>query len=58
MEGKSFHTKSLRQFIDEDPSFVFPDYAGIEYVLIDCWRDREHPEIHSAVRSLLNKMNI
>lgn len=58
MEGQSFHTKSLWQFIDEDPSFVFPDYAGIEYVLIDCWRDREHPEIHSAVRSLLKKMNI
>lgn len=25
--------------------------------LQDCWRDRNHPEIHQAVRSLL-KMNI
>ena len=26
--------------------------------LQDCWRDRNHPEIHQAVRSLLKKMNI
>jgi Fe-S oxidoreductase len=37
---------------------VFPDYKGARYVLSDCWRDREHPEIHEAVRSLLKKMNI
>lgn len=24
----------------------------------DCYRDREHPEVHQAVRKLLKKMNI
>lgn len=26
--------------------------------LQDCFRDRNHPEVHQAVRSLLKKMNI
>ncbi|MDO4520104.1 MAG: hypothetical protein Q4B44_00520 [Erysipelotrichaceae bacterium] len=58
MEGQELRTKSLWQFIDEDADFQFPSYDGREYVLLDCWRDREHPEIHSAVRNLLAKMNV
>ena len=49
---------SFWEILDQDPSFVFPDYHGMEFVLQDCYRDRNHPEIHKAVRSLLTKMNI
>lgn len=58
MESQGFHTESLWQYIDQDENFIFPQYSGEEYVILDCWRDREHPEIHKAVRSLLEKMNI
>jgi Fe-S oxidoreductase len=58
MESQGIHTKSMWEYIDEDPDYVFPDYSGMKFVIQDCWRDREHPEIHQAVRSLLNKMHI
>ena len=58
MEKQGFHTKSLWEILDEDQKFVFPDYSGMHFVIQDCWRDREHPEIHRAVRSLLDKMHI
>lgn len=50
--------ESLWQYFDQDASFSFPDYHGMAMTLQDCWRDREHPEIHQAVRSLLKKMKI
>ena len=33
-------------------------YHGQKMYLQDCFRDRNHPEVHQAVRSLLKKMNI
>ncbi len=58
MESQGIHTKSMWEYIDEDPDYVFPDYSGMKFIIQDCWRDREHPEIHKAVRSLLSKMHI
>ena len=29
---------SLWEIIDRDPSFVFPDYDGLEVTVQDCWR--------------------
>ena len=49
---------SLWQYIDEDNEFPLPDWSGLTVSVQDCWRDREHPEIHAAVRSLLAKMNV
>ena len=58
MEKQGFRTKSFWEILDEDESFVLPDYSGMKFVIQDCWRDREHPEIHKAIRSLLAKMHI
>ena len=54
MEQQGFHTKSFWEVLDEDSEFVLPDYFGMKFVIQDCWRDRKHPEIHQAVRSLLD----
>lgn len=50
--------KSLWLLIDQDASFPFPDLHHKRYVLQDCWRDRNHPEIHQAIRNILKKMNV
>ena len=44
--------------IDKLDNFDFPDYHGQKMYLQDCFRDRNHPEVHQAVRNLLKKMNI
>ncbi len=51
-------TKSLWVYLDELEDLEYPDYHHEKMVLQDCWRDREHPEIHQAVRNILKKMNI
>lgn len=56
-DGK-FRTKNLFLYLDEDGDFPWPDYSGLTVTIQDCWRDREHPEIFAAVRSVLNKMHI
>ena len=57
-EKNGFDTESFWEVIDNDPDFVFPDYSGLHVTLQDCWRDRHKPEIHKAVRSILDKMHI
>lgn len=49
---------SIWELIDQDRDFVFPDYAGMEATVQDCWRTRERREEQEAVRSLLGKMHI
>ena len=49
---------SLWEWIDADENFCFPDYSGMRVTVQDCWRMRDRPATHSAVRSLLSKMNI
>lgn len=56
-EGK-FTLLNLFQYLDSDPEFPLPDHTGLTVTVQDCWRDRAHPKIFAAVRSLLRKMNI
>lgn len=49
---------SLWELIDQDETFVFPDYSGLKVTLQDCWRARHRKQEQDAVRSLLKKMNI
>lgn len=57
LEGR-MQTRSLWEYLDGDADFPLPDYSGLRVNLQDCWRDRAHPEIHEAVRSLLHKMHV
>ena len=49
---------SLWELIDEDESFVYPDYSGWKVTVQDCWRTRDRSGEQAAVRSILKKMNI
>ena len=51
-------TRSLWEYIDRDPSFVFPDFRNEEMYVQDCWRAYDKKEEQLAVRSLMKKMNI
>lgn len=51
-------TENLFVYLDRDDSFPWPDYSGLTVNIQDCWRDREHPEIFDAVRSVLRKMGV
>lgn len=57
-EWRGAKVLSLWEMIDQDPSFQFPDYGGMEVTVQDCWRTRERRSEQDAVRSLLTKMNI
>lgn len=50
--------ENLFVWLDREGGLDLPDYGGLTVSLQDCWRDREHPEIHQAVRSLLGKMGV
>lgn len=50
--------ENLFVWLDRQEGFGLPDYSGLTVSVQDCWRDREHPEIHAAVRSLLEKMGV
>ncbi len=51
-------TVSLWEVIDKAEGFPFPDYSGLEISVHDACPIRDKPQVHSAVRSLLKKMNI
>lgn len=57
-EWRGAKVLSLWEMIDQDPSFSFPNYNGLEVTVQDCWRTRERREEQDAVRGLLRKMNI
>lgn len=50
-------TQSMWEYLDALKDFNFPNLNGQKFYVQDCWRDRNHPEIHEAVRSLLKKMH-
>ena len=50
-------TLSLWEYLLEI-EYPFPQYNHTKMVLQDCWRDRNHPEIHDAVREILHRMQI
>lgn len=51
-------SENLLVWLDGWEDFPWPDYSGLMVSIQDCWRDREHPEIHQAVRSALRKMGV
>lgn len=50
--------ENLFVWLDRQEDFSWPDYSGLEAHVQDCWRDRNHPEIFDAVRSVLSKMGV
>ncbi|WP_322172575.1 hypothetical protein [Acutalibacter caecimuris] len=50
--------ENLFAWLDREGGLALPDYSGLMVSIQDCWRDRAHPEIHRAVRSLLEKMGV
>lgn len=50
--------KTIYEWILQDSNFQFPDYHQQRMSIVDCWRDRNHPEVHQACRDLMKKMNI
>lgn len=53
-----FLLQNLFEYLNEDADYPWPDYSGLTVTVQDCWRDREHPEIFDAVRSVLQKMRV
>lgn len=51
-------TISLWEVIDGLDSFPYPDYKGMKLSVHDACPVREKPQVHEAVRSLLEKMNV
>lgn len=51
-------TQNLFVYLDSLARFDWPDYSALTVNVQDCWRDREHPEIADAVRSVLRKMGV
>lgn len=50
--------ENLFVWLDRQTDFSWPDYQGLVVNVQDCWRDRAHPEIFDAVRSVLGKMGV
>ena len=51
-------TISLWEMLAESKTFPFPDYEGVEMTIHDACPTRTEERIHSAIRKLLEKMNI
>jgi hypothetical protein len=56
--NKRFGGLSVWEVFDKIDGFDFPDYGGVSMSVQDGCPVRDKPGIHSAVRSLLRKMNI
>lgn len=57
-EFDDIHDENLFVYLVNDPEFVWPDYTGLCVNVVDCYRDRNHPEIHEAVREALKRMHV
>ena len=51
-------TISFWEVLDITDNFPYPNYEGFKMSVHDACPIREKPQVHSAVRSLLHKMNI
>ncbi|MCL2843824.1 MAG: (Fe-S)-binding protein [Oscillospiraceae bacterium] len=51
-------TISLWEVLDQADHFPYPDYQGQTMTIHDPCPVRERPAVHTAIRSLLDKMNI
>ena len=48
----------LKELIDSDSAFPFPDCQGIKAYVQDCWRSKDRKDEQDAVRRFLAKMNV
>ena len=55
---EGIRTISLWEVLDQTDTFPFPDYSGLGVSVQDAYPVRENTAVHTAVRSLLRKMNI
>jgi hypothetical protein len=51
-------TISLWEILSESNRFPFPDYGGARMSILDACPTRDQTRVHSAIRSLLGRMNI
>lgn len=51
-------TISLWEILGESTEFPFPDYNGLEMAIHDACPTRTEARVHSAIRKLLERMNI
>jgi len=51
-------TISLWEVLAGSDYFEFPDYNGMKMTILDACPTRNEPQVHDAVRALLEKMNI
>lgn len=49
---------SIWEHLLKDESFPWPDYHGERMTIQDCWRARNRPEVHAAVRQCMERMNL
>jgi hypothetical protein len=50
--------RSIYRLLLEDEGFAWPDYAGREMALQDCWRMRHDARLQDDVRACLTRMNV
>lgn len=58
LEKRGIHADSIWRILAEDDHLVLPDLSSFSVTVIDCWRDREHKEIATYVRRLLERMHV
>lgn len=55
---EGIQTISIWEVFDSIENLKLPDYSGLKVSVHDSCAFRQKPQVHNAVRSLLNKMNI
>jgi len=55
---KNISTISLWEILAENDFFTFPDYHGKKMTILDACPTREKEKVHTAIRKIINKMNI
>ncbi len=58
IKNPAVRTVSLWEVLADSDTFPFPDYGGAEMTIHDACPTRTHPQVHTAVRALLKRMNI
>ena len=57
-EVQKGNVMSLYEYVLNDETFPFVNFNKKRFVVQDCWRMKDNPSIHQAVRDCLKKMNI
>lgn len=50
--------RSIYRLLLEDEGFSWPDHAGLDACLQDCWRERHNARLHEDVRACLRRMGV